>query len=87
MANWNAREWVADVLGCDLEDLSILAESEGQVHYADLSGREVAWLVVAGPPLIIEGGPERYHEIMLRLESGSFHKPDFPVLESTDIEF
>ena len=85
--SWNARTWVASVLGCPVEDLSILAQGVGQVRYQDPSGTEVAWLVVAGPLRTLDDTTDARVEIMLRLPNGTFHRPDVVVLDTADIEF
>lgn len=84
---WNARAWVASVLGCDVDDLEILDRSPGQVRYQDRGGKQVAWLVVADPLNTPRGMPKNRYEIMLRLSDGTFHRPDEVVLSSTEIEF
>ena len=84
---WNARAWVASVLGCDVDDLMIQDQSSGQVRYEDGSGEQVAWLVVAEPLNTPDGMPKDRYEIMLRLPDGTFHRPDEVVRSSTDIEF
>ena len=85
--SWNARAWVAGILGCDVEELSIKSQGTGQVHYQDSAGTEVAWLVVAGPISTLDGTPGGRHEIMLRLPNGTFHRPEEVVPDTANIEF
>jgi hypothetical protein len=85
--SWDARAWVAEVVGCDPADLSILGtdESSGrQVWYAGGDGTQVARLVVAGPirPL----GGEDHWAVAVQLPDGTIHDgPEVP--ESTHIAY
>jgi hypothetical protein len=85
VATWNARTWVAALVGCRSDELSILSSDAGQVRYADTSGNEVALLVIAGPMRPLDGTADGYYEVKLRLADGTFHSPTEVIRESDSI--
>jgi hypothetical protein len=53
MATWDAREWLAGLMGCDRSELEVRStdrygERETQVRY-DRGGQSVARVIVTGP--------------------------------------
>jgi hypothetical protein len=53
MATWDAREWLAGLMGCDRSELEVRStdrygERETQVRY-DRAGESVARVIVTGP--------------------------------------
>ena len=68
---WDARAWVASVLGCNRSDLTVRSRNEGfetgtQVRY-DMKGKQAARLIVAGPIRTLNGEPEGHWVIALEL--------------------
>lgn len=76
MATWDARAWLAGLMGCAPTELTVRSidrygPTETQVRYA--RGEEaVARLVVAGPvvPMGVKEG-EGYWDVSVRIGSGS----------------
>lgn len=63
MATWDAREWLAGLMGCGRDELAVRStdrygEGETQVRY-ERSGEAVARLIVTGPihEMADRGGP------------------------------
>jgi hypothetical protein len=88
---WDARAWVAEVLGCGRDDLSIVRrvdDDETQVSYGHRGGLQVvARLVVAGPIRLLDETPGGHWEVTLKLVDGTFHHPPKEIRDSTAIEF
>jgi hypothetical protein len=88
---WNARSWVASVLGCSQADLSIRSRRDDymtgtQVRY-DRVGEQVARLIVAGPVRPLDGKPEGHWVIAVELADGSTREPTTDIPESIIIEY
>ena len=87
---WDARAWVATILGCDRVDLTIRSRDDDyrtgtQVRY-EKDGEQVARLIVAGPIQTLDGKPEGHWVIAVELaDLTSRSAPDVP--ESMEIGF
>lgn len=88
---WDARAWVAEVLGCSRDDLSIVRRVDGaetHVRYGYRGGLQVvARLVVAGPIKPPDGTPGGHWEVALELADRTVHHPPKELPDSTAIEF
>ena len=85
MARWDARAWLAGLMGCEPRDLAVRSVDryglkETQVRY-ERGGEAVARLVVAGPivPLGVQEG-EGHWVVSVRIGSGSedVHRVELP---------
>lgn len=91
MSTFDARRWVASVIGYPVADLSVISVVTGpgkpvQVRCAGADGVEVGLLDVAGPNP--ELGPDPGNsEVVLRLADGTFHRPQASVADPGDIAF
>jgi hypothetical protein len=87
---WDARVWVASVLGCDPSALMIRSRDDDyrtgtQVWY-EKDGVQVARLIVAGPLRLLDGKPEGHWVIAVELADGTSQDgPEVP--ESHTIDF
>ena len=87
---WDARAWVASVLGCKRDELSILGDefdytNGRQVWYAK-DGEQVARLIVAGPIRPLDRKPEGHWVVAVELADLSTQSPPEDVPESTEIQ-
>ena len=84
---WDARAWIASVVGCSRDDLTILSEdlSHGRViNYGGADGQYVGRLVMGGPLKTLSTSMSAW-EIVFELADGTFHKPPNPVAGSAVI--
>jgi hypothetical protein len=85
LATWDAREWLAGLVGCDRSELAIRSTdqygpAEKQVRY-DRGGQAIARLIVAGPIVAMgEQGGRGHWQVSVRIGSGSddVHSIDIP---------
>jgi hypothetical protein len=92
MATWDARAWLAGLIGCQRSDLAVRSvdrygPSETQVRY-ERGNEAVARLIVSGP-LLPMGEPEgRGHWVVsVRIGSGSEDVHGIDVPEADDIVY
>lgn len=91
MATWDAREWLAQLIGCQRGDLAVRSidryGSETQVRY-ERGGEAVARLIVAAPvsPMGQPGG-HGSRAVSVRIGSGSEDVHTFEVPETDEIEY
>jgi len=90
--SWDARSWVASVLGVGRDDLMPVSRDDRgglQVRYALVSDprKEVARLVMAGPIRPLNGEPRGHWEVRLEDAKGNFHTPPNAVSDTGDIDF
>jgi hypothetical protein len=72
---WDAMAWVADLLGCDRNDLTRLSDDEkGRVGYADANGKEVARVLVSGPMRPLDGKPGGHWIVTAELSDGTIRQ-------------
>ena len=76
MPIWDARAWLADLMGCERSDLAVRSVDrygslETQVRY-ERAGEAVARMIVAGPivPMGVPAG-QGHWEISVRIGTGS----------------
>lgn len=92
MASWDARAWVADLMGCERDDLTVRSidrygPRETQVRY-ERGDEAVARLIVAGPIVPMGVQPGRGHwEISVRIGSGSEDVHSIEVPEADEIVY
>ena len=85
MATWDAREWLAGLVGCDRGELAVRSvdhygPNETQVRY-ERGGEAIARLVVAGPILPMGAAEGHGHWLVsVRIGTGSddVHSIDVP---------
>lgn len=91
MATWDAREWLAQLIGCQRGDLAVRSidryGSETQVRY-ERGGEAVARLIVAAPvsPMGQPGG-QGSRAVSVRIGSGSEDVHTIEVPETDEIEY
>ncbi|HSG87073.1 MAG TPA: hypothetical protein VLA23_12115 [Candidatus Limnocylindrales bacterium] len=76
VATWDAREWLADLVGCERGELAVRSidrygPKETQVRY-ERGGQALARLIVAGPiaPMGTREGQGHWH-VSVRIGTGS----------------
>ena len=90
---WDARGWVASVVGVESDDLMVVHRDDRagtQVSYALVndSRTEVARLVLGGPLRALDPAqPHGTYEVRLELPDGSIHSPSRTIPGDTDIDF
>jgi hypothetical protein len=85
LATWDAREWLAGLVGCERSELAVLSTdqygpTEKQVRY-ERAGQAVARLIVAGPNFTMgERAGQGHWQVSVRIGSGSddVHSIDIP---------
>ena len=85
MATWDAREWLAGLIGCPRSELAVRSidrygDTETQVRY-ERGDEAVARLIVSGPVVPMGEPAERGHwAVSVRIGSGSedVHAIDVP---------
>lgn len=92
MATWDAREWLAGLIGCERSELAVRSidrygPTETQVRY-ERGNEAVARLIVAGPviPMGEEAGKGQW-AISVRIGSGSDDVHSIDVPEGNDIVY
>lgn len=88
MATWDARAWLAGLMGCQRSELAVRSVDrygpmETQVRY-ERGDQAVARLVVAGPIIPMGEQPGRGHwAVSVRIGSGSgdLHSIDVPEMD------
>jgi hypothetical protein len=88
--SWDARSWVASVLGVGRDDLMPISRDDRgglQVHYALVSDprKEVGRLVMTGPIRPLDGGG--HWDVRLEDAKGNVHTPPKAVSDTGDIDF
>ena len=90
MATWDAREWLAGLMGLDKEDLTVRSidrygSTETQVRY-ERGGQAVARVTVMGPVrgLFEQEGQGRW-EITAQIGSGTRDVHDIEVPETEEV--
>ena len=93
MATWEARAWVAGLLGCDPGELSIRSTDaygtrETQVRY-ERGGEPVARLTVAGPisSFSIKVAGKGHWAVTAQLGSGTYEVHRLEVPEADEIVY
>lgn len=92
MATWDARQWLAGLVGCGRDDLAVRSidrygPQETQVRY-ERGAQAVARLVVAGPilPMGVREGGGHWH-VAVRIGSGSEDVHSIEVPETDEIVY
>lgn len=92
MATWDAREWLADLMGCGRDELAVRSidkygQTETQVRY-ERGNEAVARVVVTGPvvPLGQPAGSGHW-AISVRIGSGSEDVHDIDVPETHELVY
>lgn len=90
MATWDAREWLAGLVGCERSELAVRSKDqygpgETQVRY-ERGGEAVARLIVTGP-VVPMGMPDGHGHwvVSVRIGTGSEDVHDIDVPETDEI--
>lgn len=91
MVTWDARAWVAGLIGCDPAELVIRSTdrygTETQVRY-ERGGEPVARLTVGGPVRSFSDAAGQGHRaVTAQLGSGTYEVHSLDVPESDEIEY
>ncbi len=92
MATWDARAWVAGLIGCDPSELSIRSTdtygaTETQTRY-ERGGEPVARLTVAGPVRHFSGAAGQGHwAVTAQLGAGTYMVHTMDVPDSDEIVY
>jgi hypothetical protein len=96
---WDARSWVASVLGVGRDDLMLISRDDMPIRRDDRAGlqvryalvndprNEVARLVMAGPIRPLDGERGGHWEVHLEDAKGNFHSPPKAASETDDIDY
>ncbi len=92
MATWDARAWVAGLIGCDPGELSVRSTdkygaTETQTRY-ERGGEPVARLTVAGPvPTFSNAAGQGHWVVTAQLGAGTYEVHSLDVPESDEIVY
>ena len=92
MATWDARDWLAGLIGCEKGDLAIRSvdrygPTETQVRY-ERGNEAVARLVVAGPVVPMGKKPGEGHwAVSVRIGTGSEDVHEIEIPEANEIVY
>jgi hypothetical protein len=92
LATWDAREWLAGLVGCERNELSVLSTdqygpAEKQVRY-ERAGQAVARLIVAGPNFMMgEREGQGHWLVSVRIGSGSDDVHSIQIPEADEIVY
>lgn len=92
MATWDARAWVAGLIGCDRTELSIRSTdtygaTETQTRY-ERAGEPVARLTVAGPVRTsFDTAGQGHWAVTAQLGAGTYRVHSLDVPESDEIVY
>ena len=92
MATWDARAWIAGLIGCDPGELNIRSTdaygaTETQTRY-ERGGEPVARLTVAGPVRTFSDAAGRGHwAVTAQLGAGTYKVHSLDVPESDEIVY
>lgn len=92
MATWDARAWVAGLIGCDRGELTVRStdaygDTETQVRY-ERAGLPVARLTVSGPVRSsFDAAGQGHWAVTGQLGAGTYEVHRLEVPESDEIEY
>jgi hypothetical protein len=97
--SWDARSWVASVLGVGRDDLMLISRDDLPIRRDDPTGlqvryalvndprNEVARLVMAGPIRHRDSEPGGHWDVSLEDAKGNVHTPPKAASETDDIDY